>query len=81
MKSFSLFAEERESKPRSKGLSVLIDNGVPTGFFQDTMESHGNLVDMVIIRMGHLNSYTRYAQENRGAQRRANPVFLWRDIV
>ncbi|RHW38959.1 phosphosulfolactate synthase [Neobacillus notoginsengisoli] len=43
---------EREGKPRSKGLTVLIDNGVPEGLFRDTINSAAAYIDFVKFGWG-----------------------------
>tara|TARA_B100000989_G_scaffold298818_1_gene290198 strand:- start:36586 stop:37365 length:780 start_codon:yes stop_codon:yes gene_type:complete len=45
----------RDIKPRSKGLTVLIDNGYSTEFYQDVIISHGQLIDY--IKFGWCTSY------------------------
>ncbi|WP_071460502.1 phosphosulfolactate synthase [Bacillus massilinigeriensis] len=52
MKKNSLLLPERESKPRSKGMTVLIDNGVPLNFFRDTVTSSGKFIDYVKFGWG-----------------------------
>ncbi|MCL6443238.1 MAG: phosphosulfolactate synthase [Alicyclobacillus sp.] len=42
----------RESKPRQKGLTLLIDNGVPIRHFCDVIESAGEYVDLVKFGWG-----------------------------
>lgn len=46
MKTF-LKLPERASKPRTQGLSILLDNGVPTNLFRDVVTSSPNLIDFV----------------------------------
>ncbi|MDF1795466.1 MAG: phosphosulfolactate synthase [Coxiellaceae bacterium] len=43
---------KRTKKPRSFGVNLAIDNGYPTGFFQDVIESHGALIDYVKFGWG-----------------------------
>lgn len=43
---------ERATKPRDRGLSIVIDNGTPTAFFTDVVESHGDLIDYVKFGWG-----------------------------
>lgn len=43
---------ERESKPRSRGLTVMIDHGLPLGAFRDLLESHSQWVDYVKFGWG-----------------------------
>ncbi|WP_046175715.1 phosphosulfolactate synthase [Domibacillus indicus] len=43
---------ERTSKPRMDGITVLIDNGVPLHFFEDTLNSSGQYIDFVKFGWG-----------------------------
>jgi phosphosulfolactate synthase len=43
---------DRPAKPRSSGLTVVIDNGMPVGLFRDHMESAGELIDFVKFGWG-----------------------------
>jgi phosphosulfolactate synthase len=43
---------ERPSQPRTSGLTVLIDNGVPTHYFEDVIASAGQYVDFVKFGWG-----------------------------
>ncbi|WP_409298679.1 phosphosulfolactate synthase [Peribacillus sp. SCS-26] len=47
MKNSGLNLPERVLKPRTHGLTILIDNGVPLQFFRDTMESAPQFIDYV----------------------------------
>ncbi len=42
----------RATKPRSTGLTMMIDNGLPLGQFADVVRSHGDLVDLVKFGWG-----------------------------
>lgn len=42
----------RNGKPRENGITVLIDNGVPLRFFEDTMDSSGDYIDYVKFGWG-----------------------------
>ena len=42
----------RDVKPRTTGLTIVIDNGVPLRFFEDVMESSGDWVDLVKFGWG-----------------------------
>ena len=44
----------RSNKPRSYGVTSLIDNGVPTGLFIDTVESTAEYID--IVKLGWCTS-------------------------
>ncbi len=37
----------RTSKPRNRGLTVALDNGVPVRYFEDTVESYGEYIDFI----------------------------------
>jgi len=43
---------ERPAKPRENGLTVIIDNGVPTAYFKDVLASHGNIIDYIKFGWG-----------------------------
>lgn len=43
---------ERATKPRARGLTIVIDNGIPLTYFQDVVESMGSLVDLVKFGWG-----------------------------
>ncbi|PLS16570.1 phosphosulfolactate synthase [Bacillus sp. M6-12] len=43
---------ERECKPRNKGLTILIDNGVPEALFKDTISSACSFIDFVKFGWG-----------------------------
>jgi phosphosulfolactate synthase len=47
MPSNFLSLPQRSSKPRSTGITSLIDNGVPTRYFMDVIESTPALIDVV----------------------------------
>ena len=42
----------REDKPRTRGRTMVIDTGAPTRWFEDVVESHGDLVDAVKFGWG-----------------------------
>ncbi len=42
----------REDKPRTRGRTMAIDTGTPTRWFEDVVESHGDLVDAVKFGWG-----------------------------
>jgi phosphosulfolactate synthase len=42
----------RPTKPRRRGLTMVIDNGLPTGAFTDHIESAGHLIDFVKFGWG-----------------------------
>jgi phosphosulfolactate synthase len=61
---------ERTQKPRATGLTILIDNGAPAAYFRDTIESVGELVDLVKFGWGtslvspHLKAKIQCLKEN-----------------
>src|SRR5215468_9298715 len=42
----------RPSKPRERGLTLLIDNGVPTHYFQDVVQSGSTWIDLIKFGWG-----------------------------
>lgn len=42
----------REAKPRSKGITMMIDGGLPIGYFQDVVGSSGEYIDFVKFGWG-----------------------------
>lgn len=48
----SLDLPAREDKPRARGRTMVIDTGTPTRWFEDVVESHGDLVDAVKFGWG-----------------------------
>ncbi|HWD09241.1 MAG TPA: phosphosulfolactate synthase [Actinomycetota bacterium] len=53
----------RPAKPRQRGLTMVIDNGLPTGLFTDAVESTGELIDFVKFGWG-----TAVVSRNIGAK-------------
>lgn len=47
-----LILPTREMKPRKKGLTILIDNGTPLNYFQDTIKSASDYIDLVKFGWG-----------------------------
>jgi phosphosulfolactate synthase len=45
-------APVRPARPRTRGITMVIDSGMPTGAFTDVIESHGELVDLVKFGWG-----------------------------
>ncbi|MEA2615480.1 MAG: phosphosulfolactate synthase [Chloroflexota bacterium] len=45
-------APVRQARPRTRGLTMVIDSGMPTGAFTDVIDSHGGLVDLVKFGWG-----------------------------
>lgn len=52
MNPTTLALPERATKPRARGLTMVIDNGIPLTYFQDVVESMGSLVDLVKFGWG-----------------------------
>ncbi|WP_026961365.1 phosphosulfolactate synthase [Alicyclobacillus herbarius] len=52
MNTAALTLPERARKPRSRGLTILIDNGVPFRHFQDVIESFDGFIDFVKFGWG-----------------------------
>src|SRR5699024_10839673 len=48
-----LILPKRKMKPRKKGLTILIDNGAPLNFFQNTINSFSNYIDFVNFGWGN----------------------------
>ena len=48
----SLTLPGRTRKPRSAGLTMVIDGGLTTGAFEDMLESHGDLIDLLKLGWG-----------------------------
>ena len=59
----------RSAKPRSVGLTMIIDNGVPTGQFDDLIESHGDHIDFVKFGWGTSVVTKNFASKLDGAAR------------
>jgi phosphosulfolactate synthase len=47
-----LLLPPRESKPRTVGVTMIIDKGLPLGHFSDVIESHGDHIDFVKFGWG-----------------------------
>lgn len=50
--SLDLALAVRPNKPRTRGLSILIDTGTPTHYFQDVIQSSARLIDLVKFGWG-----------------------------
>jgi phosphosulfolactate synthase len=50
--SHALLLPDREVKPRSSGLTMVIDNGVPSRLFEDVIDSSGQYVDLIKFGWG-----------------------------
>lgn len=63
---------DRTAKPRTRGLTVLIDNGVPEGLFRDTIQSSAEHIDLV--KFGWGTSIVSAGLENKISVLRENEV-------
>jgi phosphosulfolactate synthase len=45
-------ASTRAGRPRTRGITMVIDPGLPTGAFTDVIDSHGELIDLVKFGWG-----------------------------
>ncbi|MGH7749694.1 MAG: phosphosulfolactate synthase, partial [Candidatus Dormibacteria bacterium] len=45
-------APARQARPRTRGITMMIDPGLPTGAFTDVVDSHGELIDLVKFGWG-----------------------------
>jgi phosphosulfolactate synthase len=52
MNTTDLVLPPREAKPRASGLTIVLDGGLPLGYFCDIIESMGDLVDLVKFGWG-----------------------------
>ncbi|MGH9120788.1 MAG: phosphosulfolactate synthase [Acidimicrobiales bacterium] len=52
MNPHTLRLPERSTKPRHAGLTMVIDNGMPTGMFEDSISSAADYIDMVKFGWG-----------------------------
>ncbi len=52
MQETALRLPERDAKPRSVGVTMVIDGGLPAGQFADLVESFGDLIDVVKFGWG-----------------------------
>jgi len=74
MKLFSL--PERTEKPRRTGLTIVIDRGLPTGYFQDMIRSYGELIDLIKLGWGTALSTPDLREKVRFAHSHKVPVFF-----
>ncbi|MFD9406494.1 phosphosulfolactate synthase [Streptomyces sp. NPDC059989] len=52
MADHSLVLPDRQAKPRTRGLTMVIDNGMPAGLFEDVLDSYHEYVDLVKFGWG-----------------------------
>ena len=74
MKLLSL--PERTEKPRRTGLTIVIDRGLPTGYFQDMIRSYGELIDLIKLGWGTALSTPHLREKVRFAHSHGVPVFF-----
>jgi phosphosulfolactate synthase len=74
MKILSL--PERTEKPRRTGLTIVIDRGLPTAYFQDIIRSYGHLIDFVKLGWGTALITADLQEKLRFAHSHAVPVFF-----
>jgi phosphosulfolactate synthase len=48
----SLELPERQAKPRSAGVTMIMDGGLPTSYFVDVVESFGDMIDVMKLGWG-----------------------------
>lgn len=53
----ALPAGRSTSKPRQRGLTMMIDNGLPTGFHRDLLETAGDYIDLAKFKTGTSRLY------------------------
>ncbi|MBZ5525729.1 MAG: phosphosulfolactate synthase [Acidobacteriia bacterium] len=67
---------ERTEKPRKTGLTIVIDRGLPTGYFQDAIRSYGDLIDLVKLGWGTALSTPDLQEKVQFAHSHGVPVFF-----
>lgn len=67
---------ERTTKPRKTGLTIVIDRGLPTGYFKDVVKSYGQLIDLVKLGWGTALSTPDLQEKIEFAQGHGVPVFF-----
>lgn len=65
MRDTGLSLPTREDKPRCTGMTILIDNGLPLGHFEDVIESFEDVIDLVKFGWG-TSVVTRPLEEKIG---------------
>jgi phosphosulfolactate synthase len=66
----------RAQKPRSQGMTVLIDNGYPLGFFKDVLSSHKQFIDTVKVGWGTAYIDSNLAEKIKYSQSLGINVFM-----
>ena len=67
---------ERTAKPRTTGLTAVIDRGMPTAYFQDAIRSYGHLIDLIKLGWGTALITTDLHEKVRFARSHDIPVFF-----
>jgi phosphosulfolactate synthase len=67
---------ERTEKPRKTGLTIVIDRGLPTAYFQDIIRSYGHLIDLVKLGWGTALITADLQEKVKFAHRHDVPVFF-----
>src|SRR4051812_17653191 len=55
-------------KPRARGLTMMIDNGLPTGFHRDLLETAGEYIDFAKFKTGTARLYRQEHLRRKLAQ-------------
>lgn len=53
------------TKPRTRGLSMVIDDGLPTAYVQDVIRTSGDYIDLMKIKTGTARLYSREVLMNK----------------
>lgn len=76
MNNFGLRLPNRESKPRNKGITVLIDNGIPVQLFKDSISSASAYIDFVKFGWG-TSIVTKYLEQKIECLKENNVRFFF----
>jgi phosphosulfolactate synthase len=76
MNNFGLRLPNRESKPRNKGITVLIDNGIPIQLFKDYIKSASAYIDFVKFGWG-TSVVTKYLEQKMESLKENNVKFFF----
>ena len=76
MISSELILPDRQLKPRKKGITILIDNGVPLSFFKDTIHGAADYIDFVKFGWG-TSLITKYLEEKIDSLRQNDVQFFF----
>lgn len=75
MISSELILPDRQLKPRKKGITILIDNGVPLSLFKDTIHGAADYIDFVKFGWG-TSLITKYLEEKIDSLRQNDVQFF-----